>query len=85
MLKVVSDTLELRGVASNTSKNGKTYYVINAEDNDGTAFQFYCPTYEALPQGMKKGDKVRLHFVVKYFNRSERLEVEKVEKVVNGQ
>ena len=82
MLKVVSENLELRGVASNTTKNGKTYYMVNAETHDGTAYQFYCPTYEALPQGMKKGDMVKLHFVVKYFNRNERLEVVQVEKVV---
>lgn len=85
MLKVVSnEPLELRGVASKTTKNGKSYYVINAEDSDGTAFQLYCPTYEAIPQGLKKGDKVRVHFLVIFFGRDVRLTVEKVERVANG-
>ena len=81
MLKVASEPLELRGVATNTTKNGKTYYVVNTEMEDGTPNKFYCPDFNALPQGLSKGDMVRLYFHVRRFGREERLEVCKVEKV----
>lgn len=54
MLKVTSCKLELRGVAPQTTKNGSQYHIINAETEDGTAYQFYCPNVSALPQGLKK-------------------------------
>lgn len=84
MLKVTSETLELRGISSSTSKKGNAYYTINAETRDGSPYQFYCPHFEALPQGMKKGEFIRIIFEVKYFKGNERLEVHKVEKVVDG-
>lgn len=79
MLKVASEPLELRGIASKTTKSGNMYYVINAETPDGTAHQFYCPDFNALPQGLNKGDQVRLYFEVKYFDRQEKLVVTRVE------
>lgn len=81
MLKVKAENLELRGIANHTNKNNKTYQIVNAETADGTAYQFYCPDVNALPQGLKKGDAVHIIFDVKYFDRKERLEVSKVEKV----
>ena len=81
MLKVASEPLELRGVASNTAKSGKMYYTVNTEAEDGTPFAFYCPDFNALPQGLNKGDKVVMYFNVRYFQGKERLEVYKVEKV----
>lgn len=81
MLTVASEPLELRGVASKESKNGKAYFYINAETPDGTSHQFYCPVFNVIPQGLKKGDMVRLYFNVRYFKGNERLEVCKVEKV----
>ena len=81
MLKVASEVLELRGVATKTTAKGNMYYLVNCETEDGTAHQFYCPDYTALPQGMKKGDKVRVYFNVKVFDRQEKLIVSKVEVV----
>ena len=81
MLKVASQPLELRGIANNTAKSGKAYYTINTEAEDGTPYAFYCPDFNALPQGLKKGDEVRIYFNVRYFQGKERLEVEKVEKI----
>ena len=81
MLTVASEPLELRGIASKQSKNGKSYYIVNAETPDGTAHQFYCPDFNALPQGLKKGENIRVYFHVRYFKGNERLEVCKVEKV----
>lgn len=80
MLKVASEPLELRGIASKEGKN-KMYYSVNAETPDGTAYQFYCPDFNALPQGLNKGDQVRVYFNVRYFQGKERLEVCGVEKV----
>lgn len=62
MLTVASEPLELRGIASKQSKNGKSYYIVNAETPDGTAHQFYCPDFNALPQGLKKGENIRVYF-----------------------
>ena len=81
MLTVASEVLELRGIATKETKNGKTYYIINAETDDGTAYQFYCPDFNSLPQGLNKGDKVHIYFNVRYFKGAEKLEVFKVKKV----
>lgn len=81
MLTVASEPLELRGISSHTTKKGTAYYVVNAETPDGTAYQFYCPDFNALPQGMHKGENVRVYFHVRYFQGKERLEVCKVERV----
>lgn len=81
MLKVTSAPLELRGIANNTSKKGNLYYTLNCESEDGSPYALYCPKVEALPQGLKKGDMVKVTFEVTYFKGNERLVVDKVERV----
>ena len=80
MLTVTSIPLELRGVANKTTKQNKTYHVINCEISDGTPYQFYCPDMMALSEGLKKGDMVVVTFEVVYFNGNERLIVRNVKK-----
>lgn len=81
MLKVTSAPLELRGIANNTSQKGNLYYTLNCESEDGSPHALYCPKVEALPQGLKKGDIVKVTFEVTYFKGNERLVVDKVERV----
>jgi hypothetical protein len=81
MLKVTSAPLELRGIANYTSKKGNLYYTLNCESADGSPHALYCPKAEALPQGLKKGDIVKVTFEVTYFKGNERLVVDKVERV----
>lgn len=81
MLKVTSAPLELRGIANNTSKKGNLYYTLNVESDDGSPHALYCPKSEALPQGLKKGEMVRVTFEVSYFKGNERLVVTAVERV----
>lgn len=77
-----SAPLELRGIANRTNtKSGNVYYVMNMETDDGTPWQFYCPSAEAFPQGLKKADKVCVTFEVKRFQNKDSLIVHKVEKV----
>lgn len=80
MLKVISAPLELRGIANNTSKKGNLYYTLNCESEDGTPHALYCPEVKALPQGLKKGDMVKVTFDVTYFKGNERLVVAQVER-----
>lgn len=80
MLTVTSNELELRGVAHKESKNGKTYYVLNCEYDDGTPYAFYCPDASALPKGLNKGDKVIIVFRIEYFRNNEKLVVHEVKK-----
>lgn len=79
MFTVKSSPLELRGVANKSSRSGKVYYVLNVECEDGTPHALYCPTVNALPAGLKKGDMVTVCFNVTYYNGNERLVVTKVE------
>lgn len=81
MLRVQSEPLELRGVAHKAAKSGNVYYVLNTETEDGSPCALYCPSSEALPQGLKKGDMVVVTFEVAHYQNSERLVVRKVEKV----
>lgn len=81
MLTVIANKLELRGVVNKTSKNGTVYYVLNMEDAEGTPMQFYCPESNALPQTLRKGDKVNVTFEVKSYKGTDKLIVRKVEKV----
>lgn len=80
MLKVKSYPLELRGIANTTSKKGNVYYTLNCESDDGSPHALYCPKIEALPQGLKKGDKILVTFEVSYFKGNERLVVAQVER-----
>ena len=81
MLKVASEPLELRGISNTTSKKGTVYHTVNCETEDGTPYGFYCPDVSAIAPGLKKGDKVRVYFNVRRFNKEQRLEVMNVEKV----
>lgn len=80
MLTVKSAPLELRGIANKSSRNGNQYYVLNVESADGSPHALYCPKYEALPQGLKKGDMVEVTFEVSYFKGNEKLVVCGVER-----
>lgn len=82
MLKVTSAPLELRGIANNTSKKGNLYYTLNCESEDGSPHGLYCPSADSLPQGLKKGDMIKVEFEVTYFKGNERLVVAKVERAV---
>ena len=80
MVYLSSCTLELRGLANRSTKDGKVYYLVNCEDDEGTAVAFYAPNADGFEQGLKKGDKVRVVFELKRFNNQERLVVVKVAK-----
>lgn len=80
MLTVKSSPLELRGIANKSSRNGNQYYVLNVESSDGSPHALYCPKFEALPQGLKKGEMVQVTFEVSYFKGNERLVVTAVER-----
>lgn len=54
MLMVKSNPLELRGIAHKTTKQNKVYYVVNCEEEDGTARSFYCPDSKAFSADLKK-------------------------------
>lgn len=81
MLTLKSTPLELRGIANRFKKDGSIYYLLNVENDEGTPHQLYCPTPEAVPQGLKKGDKVVVLFHMKTYNNNDYLVVSKVEKV----
>lgn len=81
MLTVKSTPLELRGIANKTSKTGKIYYVLNCETDDGTPHALYCPSADALPSGLKKGDIITVDFQVSSYKGSERLVATHVDKV----
>lgn len=78
-MKLITDTLELRGIKNSKSNKGNVYYIINCEEaQDGTPCQFYCPDSKALPEGLKKGDKVRLEVVYDKFKNLSVVDVKKV-------
>lgn len=80
MLTVKSSPLELRGIANKSSRNGNQYYLLNVESADGSPHALYCPKFEALPAGLKKGDMVCVTFEVSYFKGNERLVISHVER-----
>ena len=70
MLRLHTNTMELRGITTQTSKKGTTYYIVYCEDCESfEPYKFYCKDYETLPQGLKKGDKI--HLTVDYNNFKE--------------
>lgn len=73
MLTVKSCPVELRGIANKATKDGKPYYILNVEDNEGNPHGLYCRDFNKLPQGMKKGDMIQVTFEVHYFGGKERL------------
>lgn len=78
-MKLVTENLELRGIKNSTSSKGNLYYILNCEDHDGSPLQFYCKDASAFPEGLKKGDKVKVE--VDFNVRYKSLVVEKVVKV----
>lgn len=81
MIILTSTPFELRCVANKESKQGKVYYTVNCEQEDGTPCSFYAPDASAFPEGMKKGDKITIDFRVDYFRGNEKLVVNKIKKV----
>lgn len=78
-MKLSTENLELRGIKNMTSGKGNVYYMVNCEDNEGSPLQFYCRDSKAFPEGLKKGDKVRI--TLDYSARYKTLVVERVMKV----
>ncbi len=79
MLTLKTNKMELRGVQTQVSKKGNSYYIVYCEDVDSCKpFQFFCKEFNALPQGLKKGDMVEI--TVEY-NSFKELSVVKVSKV----
>ena len=81
MLRLKSEVLELRGIANRTKKDGNVFYLLNVENGEGMPNQLYCPNVEALPTGLTKGDNVVVEFLLKKYDNSEYLVVDKVQKV----
>lgn len=80
----ISQPVELRGIINRQGKNNNVYYMIAVEDENAERFQFYCRTATALPQGLKKGDMVKIHFNHDMYGAKEQREVLMVEKAENG-
>lgn len=78
-MELITDTLELRGLKNTASKNGTVYYILNCENTqNGDPYQFYCPDAKAFPEGLKKGDKVKISVL---YNKFKNLVVKEVKKV----
>lgn len=78
-MELLTNTLELRGLKNAKSKNGNIYYTLNCENMEtGEPYQCYCPSGDVLPQGLKKGDKIKITF---HYNKFKSLVVQKVQKV----
>lgn len=79
MINFISDSLEFRGIKNSTSKKGNVYYTLNCENTvDGSPIAFYVSESKLIPQGMKKGDKVK---VVVNYNRFKELVVKDIVKL----
>lgn len=78
MLKLKTEKMELRGIKNTQSAKGNIYYIIYCENEDGEPHNFYCKDAKALPEGLKKGDKVHISLT---YNKFKSLEVEQVQKV----
>lgn len=78
MLTVYTHEMELRGIQSQVSKKGNSYYLIHCEDIDNfEAYKFVCREFEKIPSGLKKGDLVRLTLGYNSFKELSVLLVEK--------
>ena len=80
MLKLTTYGLELRGIANKTSKNGNLYYILYCENEQGKPYNFYVPSADSLPEGLKKGDIIMITFDLTYYKNQERLTVSSVRK-----
>ena len=80
MLVLETRKLELRGIQSKVSlKTGKPYYIVCCEDFESVdRTDFLCKDYNVLPQGLKKGDHVKLTVSYNNFKEFDVLKVEKV-------
>lgn len=80
MLTLKTNKMELRGINSQVSKKtNQPYYLVYCEDVDSfEPYKFLCKDFNALPQGLKKGDEV---VVTLSYNNYKDLNVLKVEKV----
>ena len=79
MLTLKTDVMELRGISSQVSKKTQQpYYVVFCEDvSTCEPFKFVCRDFNALPQGLKKGDLVS---VTVSYNTYKDLNVLKIER-----
>lgn len=78
-MELFTDVLELRGLKNTASKKGTVYYILNCEnEKTGDPYQFYCPSADVLPQGLKKGDKIKISLT---YNKFKNLIVKDVKKV----
>lgn len=80
MLTLKTNKMELRGINSQVSKKtNQPYYLVYCEDlGSFEPYKFLCKDFNALPQGLKKGDSV---VVTLSYNNYKDLNVLKVEKV----
>lgn len=79
MLTLKSEKMELRAINSQVSKKTKQpYYIILAEDASSEQHKFVCKDFNAMPQGLKKGDSVSLTLEYNMFKDLVVLKVEKV-------
>lgn len=80
MLVLKTKEMELRGITSQVSKKtNQPYYLVFVEDLESyEPFKFLCKDFNAMPQGLKKGDIVELTVA---YNNYKDLSVLKVEKV----
>lgn len=79
MIILQAKNLELRGIQNKESKSGNAFYLINCEDDNGNAYSFYCKDYNAIPQGLKKGEKVNIYFEYRTYQGKETITVVNVE------
>ena len=78
-MKLITEDLELRGLKNTSSKKGTVYYILNCEDiHTGDPYQFYCPDSKVFPEGLKKGDKIKVSLI---YNKFKNLIVTEVKKV----
>lgn len=80
MLTLKTKELELRGINSQVSKKtNQPYYLIYCEDVEAyEPYKFLCKDFNALPQGLKQGDRIT---VTVAYNTYKDLTVLKVERV----
>lgn len=81
MITMKSSPVELRGAVVKQTKNGKSFVLLNVENENGEHYQFYSPDTNVVSNNFKKGDMVVLVCSYTVFDRQERLSVVGLEKV----
>lgn len=61
MLRLKTETLEVRGVANKQSAKGNSYTMMYCERHDGEAVEFYMRDLPVGLEKVKRGDKVVLY------------------------